>query len=125
MSETGGQCEPGSFATIKNLRREMAALTGVGELFKVLSDDSRSKLLFALGQRELNVREMANLLDVSLPAVSHHLRILHHQRLVRKRRVGKEVFYSLCNQHIVTLIMAALVHAQDLGLAVSLEPTLI
>lgn len=124
MPEPGGQSELGHLTTIKELRSEVAALTGVGELFKILSDDSRSKLLYALEQRELNVQEMADLLGLSLPAVSHHLRILHHQRLVKKRRAGKEVFYSLCDRHTVALIKEALAHARDLGLASSLEPAL-
>lgn len=123
MPESGGQSEHDR--DHNDLCTEMEALTGVGELFKVLSDDTRSKLLFALGQRELCVREMACLLDVSLPAVSHHLRILHEQKLVRKRRAGKEVIYSLRDHRIVALIAAALAHAQDLGLVTPLEPAII
>ena len=80
---------------------------------------------FALRRRELCVREMACLLDLSLPAVSHHLRILHHQRLVRKRRAGKEVFYSLRDRRVIALIVAAVLHAEELGLLTSLEPAMI
>jgi ArsR family transcriptional regulator len=106
-----------------DLHREIHALTGVAELFKVLSDDTRSKLLYALGQRELCVREMAELMNISLPAVSHHLRIMRQLRLVTARRAGKEVFYSLREEHVSALITAALVSARALGLVASLEPT--
>ncbi|HHV07714.1 MAG TPA: winged helix-turn-helix transcriptional regulator [Firmicutes bacterium] len=125
MLEARGQSEIAEGSTHCDLRAEVAALTGIGELFKILSDDTRSKLLFALGRRELCVREMAHLVGLSLPAVSHHLRILHHQRLVRKRRAGKEVFYSLRNREVIAIILAALAHAQDLGLVASLEPATI
>ncbi|HHT71250.1 MAG: metalloregulator ArsR/SmtB family transcription factor [bacterium] len=123
MPESGGQSKHDSAPD--DLRSEIEALSGVGELFKILSDDTRSKLLFALGRRELCVREMACLLDLSLPAVSHHLRILHHQRLVRKRRAGKEVFYSLRDRRVIALIVAAVLHAEELGLLTSLEPAMI
>ncbi|HHY92959.1 MAG TPA: helix-turn-helix transcriptional regulator [Firmicutes bacterium] len=115
-----GAVQPGT-----DLDRELHALTGVAELFKVLSDDTRSKLIYALGQRELCVGEMAELLNISLPAVSHHLRVLRQLRLVTARRAGKEVFYSLREEHIITLIAAALVSARALGLVASLEPALV
>lgn len=108
----------------QDLRSEVHKLTGVAELFKVLSDDTRSKLIYALGQRELCVREMAELMDLSLPAVSHHLRILRELDLVSARRAGKEVFYSLRNREIVGLIAAAVVSARTLGLVASLGPVL-
>lgn len=107
-----------------DLYQEVRALSGVAELFKALSDDTRSKLLYALGQRELCVREMAELTNLSPPAVSHHLRILRQLRLVATRRSGKEVFYCLRDQHILNIITAALVSARALGLVASLEPVI-
>jgi len=99
-----------------DLLPEIEALNGVNELFRILSHDTRSKLLFILGRRQLSVQQMASLLDLSLPAVSHHLRILYEMRLVSKKRAGKEVFYSLRDRRLMTLIVAALFHAQELGM---------
>ncbi|MDI3538043.1 MAG: ArsR family transcriptional regulator, lead/cadmium/zinc/bismuth-responsive transcriptional [Bacillota bacterium] len=124
---TNQEAEPaalGSVSRNQDLRSEVHKLTGVAELFKILSDDTRSKLIYALGQRELCVREMAELMDLSLPAVSHHLRILRKLDLVSARRAGKQVFYSLRNREIVGLIATAVVSARALRLAASIGPVL-
>ena len=77
------------------------------ELFKVLSDPMRLKIVMALDREELCVCDLASLLGVTRPAVSHHLRILRHLRLVKYRREGKIVFYALMDGPVRELLKAA------------------
>ena len=82
----------------------------VSELFRAFSDSSRVRILSALLQRELNVSALADLVGITKSAVSHHLRGLRQLRLVRARRAGKEVFYSVVDPHIVQLFVQVVEH---------------
>ncbi|SHJ34760.1 transcriptional regulator, ArsR family [Desulfofundulus thermosubterraneus DSM 16057] len=88
----------------------MLEVAGLSELFKVLGDETRTKILYLLSYRELCVCDLAEILEMSLPAVSHHLRLLKAMRLVKYRREGKMVYYSLDDDHIVNLIREAQAH---------------
>jgi ArsR family transcriptional regulator len=92
------------------LRASLLEVAGLSELFKALSDETRTKILHLVGQRELCVCDLAFLLDMTLPAVSHHLRFLKALRLVRSRKDGKNVFYSLDDGHVLALIETAKAH---------------
>ncbi len=92
------------------LRASLLEVAGISELFKALADESRTKLLHLLSQRELCVCDLAFLLDMSLPAVSHHLRFLKALRLVKARREGKNVFYGLDDDHVLGLLRLAREH---------------
>ncbi len=92
------------------LRQSLLDVSGLSELFKALSDETRVKILFLLSQRELCVCDLAFLLEMSLPAISHHLRFLKAMRLVRSRKDGKNVFYALEDNHVLSLIDQAREH---------------
>lgn len=79
--------------------------------FKTLSDPTRLRLLSTLGDGELCVHELCARLEMSQPSVSHQLRLLRVARLVRARRAGREVFYALDDDHVLTLIAEARSHA--------------
>ena len=85
----------------------------LAEIFKVLSDPMRLKIIMALDREELCVCDLATLLGVTRPAVSHHLRILRHLRLVRYRRDGKIAYYSLDDSHISELIRTVQEHLDE------------
>lgn len=95
---------------IERLRDKVLEAAGLAEIFKALGDESRTKILYLLAHRELCVCDLASLLDVSVPAVSHHLRLLKAMRLVRHRREGKVVYYSLDDRHVLNLIREAQAH---------------
>ncbi len=95
---------------IGDLREEVLEVAGLSEIFKVLGDETRTKILYLLAHKELCVCDMAVILEMTLPAVSHHLRLLKALRLVKYRRDGKMVFYSLDDNHIVNLIREAQEH---------------
>ncbi len=97
----------------EQLRESLLRVAGLSELFKALADETRTKILYLLTQRELCVCDLAFILDMSLPAVSHHLRLLKTLRLVSTRREGKQVFYSLEDEHVLALIEQAREHYID------------
>ena len=81
-----------------------------GRDFSALADPTRALLAFALTRRELSVNALAELAGVSASAVSHHLARLRGIRLVRARRAGNQVFYSVGDAHVATLFREALCH---------------
>mgnify|MGYP001439337403 FL=1 len=83
---------------------------GLSELFRVLGDETRTKILYLLAQEKLCVCDLAMILEMTLPAVSHHLRLLKALRLVKYQREGKMVYYSLDDDHILNLIREAQEH---------------
>ena len=78
------------------------------ELFKVLGDNTRVKILYYLLQEELCVCDLTVLVGSSQSAVSHQLRVLRNLRIVHGRKDGKQVFYSICNSHVRQLLLEAL-----------------
>ncbi|MEW6274013.1 MAG: metalloregulator ArsR/SmtB family transcription factor [Bacillota bacterium] len=99
-----------SGAEISNFKEKLLEVAGLSEIFKALGDETRTRILYLLAHRELCVCDLAQIMEMSLPAVSHHLRLLKALRLVKYRRRGKMVFYSLDDEHIVNLIREAQEH---------------
>ena len=89
------------------------AVEALAETFKALGDSTRVRILDAVFRAELCVGDIAELLGLSESAVSHQLRILRGLRLVRPRRAGQQVFYSLDDQHIVRLFAQGLEHVEE------------
>ena len=85
----------------------------LAEIFKVLSDPMRLNIIITLDREELCVCDLATLLGVTRPAISHHLRILRHLRLVRYRRDGKIAYYLLNDSHISELIRTVQEHLDE------------
>ena len=85
----------------------------VAELFRSFSDTSRVRILSVIVDREVNVSQLAELIGVSESAVSHHLRGLRQMRIVKFRRDGKEVFYSVDDPHIIALFQQGIRHVQE------------
>jgi len=85
----------------------------LAETFKVLGDATRVRILDALSRSELCVCDIAQLLGLSESAVSHQLRLLRGMRLVRARRDGRMVFYTLDDQHIVRLFEQGMEHVEE------------
>ena len=83
------------------------------EIFKALGDPTRATILTALSQAELCVCDLASLLNVTRSAVSHQLRLLRAQRLVKYRREGQMARYSLADDHVRRLLRVAREHAQE------------
>lgn len=85
----------------------------MAEFFNALADPNRLRLMSALANRELCVCDLAAAVKVSESAVSHQLRILRSQRLVKYRREGRNVYYSLADQHIISLYQEVSEHLKE------------
>ena len=90
-------------------------IKGISSIFNVLGDETRCRIAHMLSRDELCTCELAEVLGISMPGVSHHLRLLKQMRLVRTRQQGKHVFYSLADEHIVNLIRMAQEHSSEEG----------
>jgi DNA-binding transcriptional ArsR family regulator len=85
----------------------------VAELFRAFSDTSRVRILSGLVEQEINISALAKLVGVTESAVSHHMRGLRMMQLVKSRREGKEVFYSVIDPHIIALFQQGVRHVQE------------
>ncbi|MCY6484466.1 metalloregulator ArsR/SmtB family transcription factor [Clostridium aestuarii] len=85
---------------------------GLAEFFKVLGDTTRIKILYALSINEMCVCDISNLLNMKQSAVSHQLRVLRTARLVKYRKEGKIVYYSLDDEHVESVFSKGLEHIQ-------------
>lgn len=96
--------------------REVEALA---ETFRILGDPTRVRILDVLAMGELCVCDIAELVEISESAVSHQLRLLRGMRLVRPRRAGRQVYYSIDDHHIISLFQQGLRHVMEERTAVS------
>jgi len=87
--------------------------TDLANLFSALSDASRVRIIAALLENELSVGVLAEKLDMSESAVSHQLQGLRHMRLIRGRREGRQIFYSLADDHVEQLFRMGLDHVRQ------------
>jgi DNA-binding transcriptional ArsR family regulator len=100
-------------STLKKTLIADQSVASLAETFKVLGDTTRVRILDAISRSELCVCDIASLLGLSESAVSHQLRLLRNMRLVRLRRAGRMIFYTLDDQHIVRLFEQGLEHVQE------------
>ena len=88
-------------------------LADLSELFKVFGDSTRIRILYALSVAEMCVCDIARLLNMTQSAISHQLRILKQSKLVKNRRDGKTVFYSLADDHDRSIMSQGLEHVEE------------
>ena len=88
-------------------------LFDLAELFKVFGDSTRIKILYLLFEAELCVCDIAQLLGMTQSAISHQLQVLKKSKLVRYRREGKTVFYSLADAHVRTIVGQGMEHINE------------
>lgn len=98
---------------VKKVNEEMPAeeiLYDLAELFKVFGDSTRIKILYVLFESEMCVCDIAQVLNMSSSAISHQLRVLKQSQLVKFRREGKAIFYSLADDHVRTILDQGIEH---------------
>lgn len=88
-------------------------LMDLADLFKVFGDSTRIRILFVLFEAEVCVCDLAESLNMTISAVSHQLAILKRNKLVKNRREGKSVFYSLADEHVRTIIRQGMEHIDE------------
>ena len=110
------ECHEVHSATVEKRRESMPdaeTLYDLADFFKILGDSTRISILFAIDGEPLCVCDVAELLGMTKSAVSHQLKILRQSSLVKYRRVGKNVFYSLADSHVLTILLQGLEHIKE------------
>lgn len=98
---------------VRNKIADEETVYDLAELFKVFGDTTRAKILSCLEVRDLYVGEIAEVLNMSISAVSHQLRVLRNAKLVRGVKEGKEVKYSLDDNHVMMIIECGMSHIKE------------
>ena len=101
---------------IEQVRRKIPdeeTVYDLAELFKVFGDSTRTRILCCLEVKDLYVGELAEVLNMSISAVSHQLRVLRNAKLVRGVKEGKEVKYSLDDNHVTMMVECGLSHLRE------------
>ena len=88
-------------------------VSDLAELFKIFGDRTRLKILFVLLKEEMCVCDIAHILGMQQSAISHQLRVLKQSRLVKFRKEGKTVFYSLADAHVKTVLGQGMEHITE------------
>ena len=100
-----------SYPELKDVPEE--ELIDLAELFKMFADSTRIKILYDLFQGEKNVTQICNDLEMNQSAVSHQLKILRSSKLIKARRDGKTMLYSLADEHVKTIIAMGMDHVEE------------
>jgi len=101
---------------VDRVRKKMpdqSELYNLSDFFKVLGDSTRANIIWALDESEMCVCDLAVLLNMTKSAISHQLRILRESNLVKNRKEGKVVFYSLADDHIKAIFETGLEHIRE------------
>lgn len=98
---------------VKEKQPDDEYLYELADLFKVFGDTTRIKILYALFESELCVGDIAQILGLSQSAVSHQLRVLKDSKLIKFRREGKVIFYSLDDDHVRTIMSMGMEHVEE------------
>lgn len=107
------QVHQGAVDQVRQVLPPDEVLSDLADLFKIFGDSTRIKILYALLRSELCVCDIADLLGLTQSAISHQLRALKSARLVKSRREGKTVFYSLADDHVKAIINQGLEHVSE------------
>lgn len=103
-------CHHHQLEYLKNRMPTQQEMDKTAELFKMFSDPTRLKVMAALLAQEMCVCDLSDLLGISQSAISHQLRLLRVNHLVKNRREGKSVFYSLDDDHVATILAQGMEH---------------
>ena len=101
---------------VEKVRRELPGedtLYDLTELFRIFGDSTRVRILYVLFESEMCVCDIAALLGLTQSAVPHQLRALKQSKLVKYRREGKTIFYSLADEHVVTILTQGMEHIEE------------
>lgn len=113
MATKKSDCMPMFLESIEQVKKNMPKDQDVDQVvafYKVLGDKTRLRILYALKEQEMCAGDIAVLLDMTKSAVSHQLAVMRNMHQIKSRREGKNVFYSLDDEHIVDILEEALVH---------------
>lgn len=116
MIENRCDCKPQNIELVNKTRENMPAYMQISDLsdfFKVMGDSTRLQLLIALQSDEFCVSDLSNVLNMTRSAISHQLKALRLAKLVKSRKDGKTVYYSLDDDHIKEILEKSLEHIKE------------
>ncbi len=116
MENIKTDCEAINVELVKEVKKKMPDLKDLYELsdfFKVMGDSTRIQLLWALEESEMCVGDLAVLLDMTKSAISHQLKVLRLSKLVKTQKQGKNVYYSLDDNHVKMILKKSLEHVKE------------
>ena len=116
MTDNRCDCKPLNIELVNTTRKNMPKFKQISDLsdfFKVMGDSTRLQLLIALQKDEFCVSDLSNLLNMTRSAISHQLKTLKIAKLVKSRKEGKTVYYSLDDDHIKEILKKSLEHIQE------------
>lgn len=99
-------------AFVQERLRDCPYLLELSAFFKMMGDETRVKIIYTLAEQEMCVNDLAMVLGMTQSAVSHQLKLLKMENQVKSRREGKNIYYSLDDQHVVEILEAALTHVK-------------
>ena len=99
---------------VKNEFPDEEVMLNLADFFKIFSDSTRIKILYALDKSELCVCDISSLLNMTISAVSHQLKLLRESNLVKTHREGKVIYYSLADEHVQKIIECGLEHILEI-----------
>ncbi|MBA4367989.1 MAG: transcriptional regulator [Desulfobacterium sp.] len=105
---------PETISMVFSKMPDSSSLLELADMFKLFGDNTRIRILWALSESEMCVCDLCALLEMKQPAVSHQLKNLKQSRIVKIRREGKVIYYSLDDAHIRTLLNLGMEHIQEL-----------
>ena len=118
MLENHCDCKPKNIELVQQVKDNMPAFDDIMDLsdfFKIMGDSTRLQLLMSLQQSEMCVSDLANVLNMTKSSISHQLAVLRRSGIVKCRKNGKEVYYTLDDDHIVQLFEIGLEHINHKG----------
>ena len=107
------QVHQGAVDQVRQVLPPDEVLSDLADLFKIFGDSTRIKILYALFESELCVNDIAQVVGISQSAVSHQLRVLKTSKLVKFRRDGKAIYYSLDDDHVRSMISLGMDHVEE------------
>ncbi len=110
MQDGGEALHPDLISSVDDDMPDEETLCDLAELFRIFGDSTRIKILYVLFEAEMCVCDIAELLHMTQSAISHQLRVLKQSKLVKFRREGKTIFYSLADDHVRTIIGMGMEH---------------
>ena len=116
MKEETCECTVIHKDIVENVKKNMISddlVFDVAELFKIFGDSTRMKIICALKMSELCVCDIANITNSTQSAISHQLRILKQSKLIKSRKEGKVVYYSLADEHVVKIFEIGCEHIEE------------
>lgn len=116
MLENHCDCKPNDIELVKRVKNnlpEFDQIMNLSDFLKTMGDSTRLQILMSLHESEMCVSDLANVLDMTKSAVSHQLKILRISKLIKSRKAGRSVYYSLDDDHIEGILKKSLEHIQE------------